>query len=74
MAFVVRNLPANTGDVIDKGLIPGSGRSPGGEHGNTLQYSCWRISWTEEPDGLLSIGLQRVGHDLSNLVHTHTYI
>ena len=34
---VVRNLPANAGNL---GLIPGSGRSPGGGHGNLLQYSC----------------------------------
>ena len=34
---VVKNLPANAGDT---GSIPGSGRSPGGEHGNPLQYSC----------------------------------
>ena len=33
----VKNLPANAGDP---GSIPGSGRSPGGEHGNLLQYSC----------------------------------
>ena len=32
--------PANAGDVGDAGSIPGSGRSPGGEHGNPLQYSC----------------------------------
>ena len=31
---------ANTGDIRDTGLIPGSGRSPGGGHGNPLQYSC----------------------------------
>ena len=37
---VVKNLPASTGDAKDVGLIPGSGRSPGGEHGNPLQYSC----------------------------------
>ena len=37
---MVKNLPANAGDVRDKGLIPGSGRSPGGGHGNPLQYSC----------------------------------
>ena len=36
---VVRNLPANAGDVRDVGSIPGSGRSPGGGHGNPLQYS-----------------------------------
>ena len=34
---VVKNLPANAGDV---GPIPWSGRSPGGGHGNSLQYSC----------------------------------
>ena len=33
-------LPANAEDTRDAGLIPGSGRSPGGGHGNPLQYSC----------------------------------
>ena len=37
---VVKNLPENAGDVRDTGSIPGLGRSPGGEHGNPLQYSC----------------------------------
>ena len=37
MAWQIKNLPANTGDA---GLIPGSGRSPGGGNGNPLQYSC----------------------------------
>jgi len=36
----------------DPGLIPGSGRSPGGGHGNPLQYSWWIIPWTEEPGRL----------------------
>ena len=40
MALVVKNPPVNAGDVRDVGSIPGSGRSPGGGHGNTLQYSC----------------------------------
>ena len=40
MVLVVKNPPANAGDVIDVGSIPGSGRSPGGGHGNALQYSC----------------------------------
>ena len=39
-ALVVKNLPANSGDIRDVGSIPGSGRSPGGTHGNPLQYSC----------------------------------
>ena len=37
---MVKNLPANAGDIRDEGSIPGSGRSPEGEHGNPLQYSC----------------------------------
>ena len=37
---MVKNQPVNAGDERDAGLIPGSGRSPGGEHGNPLQCSC----------------------------------
>ena len=37
---MVKNPPANAGDVRDAGSIPGLGRSPGGGHGNPLQYSC----------------------------------
>ena len=37
---MVKNLPANADDKRDLGSIPGSGRSPGGEHGNPLQCSC----------------------------------
>ena len=37
---MVKNLPANAGDIRDVDSIPGSGRSPGGGHGNPLQYSC----------------------------------
>ena len=37
---VVKNWPANTGDIRDVGLIPGSGRSPREGDGNPLQYSC----------------------------------
>ena len=40
MALVVKNLPANAGDIRDLGLTPGSGRSPRGGHGNLLEYSC----------------------------------
>ena len=40
VAQVVKNSPANTGGIRDIGSIPGSGRSPGGGHGNPLQYSC----------------------------------
>ena len=46
----VKNLPANAGDIRDMGSIPGSGRSPGGGHGNPFQYSCLknpmdRVTW-----------------------------
>ena len=37
---MVKNPPANAGDIRDMGLIPGSGRSSGGGHDNPLQYSC----------------------------------
>ena len=37
---MVNDLPADAGDIRDAGSIPGSRRSPGGGHGNSLQYSC----------------------------------
>ena len=40
VALVVKNPPTNAGDTGDVGSIPGSGESPGGGHGNPLQYSC----------------------------------
>ena len=40
MVLVVKNPPANAGDIRDTGLIPGLGKSPGGGHGNPFQYSC----------------------------------
>ena len=40
VVLVAKNLRANAGDVRDVGSIPGSGKSPGAEHGNPLQYSC----------------------------------
>ena len=44
----------------DLGLIPGLGSSHREENRNPLQYSSWRIPWTEEPGGLQSMELQRV--------------
>ena len=64
VALVVKNLPANAGDVRDSSLFPGLGRSPGGGHGHPHQYSCpenvmdIRAWWA-----IHSIGLHRVGHD-----------
>ena len=57
---MVKNLAAGAGDT---GSIPGSRRSPGGGHGNRLQYCCLENFVTEEPGGLQSTGSQRAGHD-----------
>ena len=54
----VKNPPASAGDA---GSIPGSGRFPGEETGNPLQYSCWGSSM--EPGRWQPMGYQRVGHD-----------
>ena len=40
VVLVVKNLPANAGDIRDMDSTPGLGRSPGGGHGNPLQCSC----------------------------------
>ena len=59
---MVKNLPANPGDIRDMGSIPGFGRSPGGGYGNPLQYSCLenpmdRGAWWATVHGIA------VGHD-----------
>ena len=58
VAQVVKNLPANARDVRDTGLIPESGRSPGGGHGSPLQYSCLENP-IEELGRLQSMGSTR---------------
>ena len=42
----------------------GSGRSPGGGHGNPLSVLAWAVPWAEGPGGLQSAGPPRVGHDV----------
>ena len=64
---MVKNHPASVGDM---GLIPGQEdllKKGMATHSSIL---AWRIPWTEETDGLQSMGWQRVGHDLA----TTTYI
>ena len=56
-----KNPPAGARDLRDAGLIPGSGRSPGGEHGNPLQYSCLENPVDKGAWGLRFMGSQRVG-------------
>ena len=50
LVLVVKNPPANAGDVRNAGSIPGSGRSPGKRNGNPLQFSC-----LENPHGQKSL-------------------
>ena len=57
VVLVVKNLPANAGDV---GLFPGWGRSPGGGHGNPVQYSCLETSMDRGAWQATVHGVQRV--------------
>ena len=45
----------------DTGLTPGSGRTSGEGNGTPLQYSCWKVPWTEQSGGLQSMGLNNSG-------------
>ena len=63
VVLLEKNLPVKAGDIRDTGLIPGSGGSPGGGHGNPLQYSC-----LENPHGQSSLaGYSSWGHKESDM-------
>ena len=66
---MVKNRPANAGDVKGTGSVPEAGRPPGRGYGNSLQYSCLENPWTEEPSALQCMGSQR-----GNLAHTHPHL
>ena len=53
----LKNPPANARDV---GLIPRSGRSPGGKHGKPFHYLAWEMPWAEEIEGGRRRGQQRM--------------
>ena len=57
---MVKNPPANAGD---SGLILGQEDPLEKEMATHSSILAWQIPWTEEPGGLQSMGLQRVGHD-----------
>ena len=57
---VVKDLPAKAGDTGDFRLIPGSRRSPGGENGNPLQYSCLKNPMERSLAGYSSKGLKEL--------------
>ena len=60
---VIKNLPANAGDARDVGSIPGW-EDPWEEQMAThCSMLAWEIPWMDEPGGLQSMGLQRLGHD-----------
>ena len=73
VALVVKNSPANAGDLRGSGLDPGLGRSSGGGHVTHSSILVWRIPCTKETGGLWSMGLQRVGHKVTSHTHTHTH-
>ena len=66
----LKTLSANGGDIRYAGLIPGLGRSPGGMHGNPLQYSCLENSMDREAWWASVHRLRRVCHDWRDLAHT----
>ena len=72
VVLVVKNLPANAGEVGDVGLIPGSGRSPGGGHGKPLQYSC--LENPMDRGAWWATELRRVRHGRSDLAHMHVWL
>ncbi|CAI9171582.1 unnamed protein product [Rangifer tarandus platyrhynchus] len=63
VVLVIKNPPANAGDMRGVSLIPESGRSSGGGHGNPHQYSCLENPMDRGAWRFQSMGLQRVGHD-----------
>ena len=65
MALVVKNVSANAGDAREIGFIPGLGRSPGGGHGNPLQYSCLENPMDRGAWQAAVHGVRRVGQDLA---------
>ena len=63
LELVVKNLPANARDLREVGSVSGSGRSPGGGHGNPLQYSCLENPMDRGACRLQSIWWQRIRHN-----------
>ena len=67
VVLMVKNLPANAGDIREACSVPGSGRSPGGGSGNPLQYSCLenpmdRGAWRATGQGLKESDTTEAAH------------
>ena len=73
MALVVKNPPANTGDVREVGLIPEPGRFPARGYGKPLQYSYLENPMDRGAWQVQSTGSQRVGHYGSDLASIYAY-
>jgi len=68
---VLKNYPASAGDSRHSGSIPGSGSFHREANGNPLQYSCWRVPWTEQPSGLHTVhGVTKSWTQLSDSTHS----
>ena len=77
VGLAVKNSPANAGDIRDTGSIPGSGRCPGGGHGNTLQYFCLenprdRGAWWATVHGAAKSQTRLKQLSMHARTHTHT--
>ena len=73
VALVVKNLPANAGDIKDAGLVPGLGGSPGEEDGNPLQYSCLGNSMDRGAWWATVYGIAESQTQLSDFAFTFTF-
>ena len=69
----VKNLPANAEDTRDVVLIPGLGRSPGGENGNPLQYPYLENSMDRGAWWASVCGIAKTPTQLREWAHTHTH-
>ena len=72
VVLVVKNPPTSRGDIREVGLIPGSGRSPGGGNGNPLQYSCLENPMDRGAWWAMVHGVEKEVDTTEQLTHTHT--
>ena len=71
VALMVKNPPANAGDIRDTGSIPGLGRSPRGGNGNPLQYSCLENSMDRGAWWATAHGVTKSQTRLRDLAHAY---
>ena len=74
VALMMKNPPTSARDGRDMGSIPRSERSPGEGMATHSNIFAWRIPWTEQTDGLQSIGQQRVRHNKLLSLHAQCLV